>query len=177
MRAIIKFNESHLHLKMEIWQALARQMWNLPNDGRKVEADFGAGNFDQINYDLDFSTSLRIDEYTDAYNGIPNRNFDDGISLKPYIHENKAIAFTFLKEPLVITERAFYVFVQYFVQNLPGEVSEDGGKTWLTAAQYYQQHQKVMALNAAEVEALTLAQAGTTSLEDEPQEGSDIEWT
>lgn len=176
MRAIIKFNESHLHLKEDIWQSLARQMWNLPDDGRKVEADFGAGNFEEINHDLFFDTNLRIGEYTDAYHDIPFDNIIDGVFLRPYINENKAVAFTSLKEPLVITERAFYVFVQYFVQNLPGEVSEDGGKTWLTPAQYYQRHQKVMALNAAEVEALTLAQAGTTSLEDEPWDMPGIIW-
>ena len=180
MQSTIKYHKSHLHVYDAEWQALAREMWDIPaTDTRPVEVNIGARDYDDLNRDLYFKMGLRLEEYTDTkdfFDKIPVRNAAENIVLRPYRHQPKAELVTVLKEPLMITQKAYYVFAHYLIAHLPGQISEDEGQTWLTAKQYYQRHADVIELSGAEVRRISLKQAGKTSLEEEPWDAPGVIW-
>lgn len=180
MEAIIKYHKSNLRLADDSWQQLARQMWDIPDsDKRPVEVNFGAIEYSNINEDLYFTVQLRLREYARTaplVDNIPIANYAENLCLRPYRHENKAQLVTVLKEPLIITRKAYYVFAEYLIRNLPGQISEDGGKTWMTAKEYRTKHLDVTELSGDEICRRSLAEAGHTSLEEEPWDTPGVIW-
>ena len=180
MQSTIKYHRSHLHVYDAEWQELARKMWDIPaSDTRPVEIDMLAMGFDDLNRDLYFTVGLRLEEYPDTknfFNEVPIENYAENVAIRPYRNLPKAQLVTALKEPLMITQKAYYVFAHYIIAHLPGQISEDEGQTWLTAKQYYQRHADVIELSGAEVRRISLEQAGKTSLEEEPWDAPGVIW-
>lgn len=180
MQSLIKYHRSHLHVYDAEWQELARKMWDIPaSDTRPVEVNFGVVDFDDLNRDLYFTAGLRLEEYPVTktfFDRVPIVNTAENVALRPYRHLHQAELVTALKEPLMITQKAYYVFGQYIIAHLPGQISEDEGKTWLTAKQYYQRHADVIELSGTEVRKISLEQAGKTSMAEEPWDTPGVIW-
>ena len=163
---------------------LARKMWDIPaTDMRPVETDIdvmNASDYDGLNKELYFRMGLRLEEYPDTkelFDKVPPQNAAENVVIRPYLHQSKAELVTVLKEPLMITQKAYYVFAHYIVAHLPGQISEDEGKTWLTAKQYYQRHADVIELSGAEVRKISLDQIGKTSMAEEPWDTPGVLWS
>ena len=183
MQSTIRYHRLHLHVYDAEWQVLARKMWDIPaTDTRPVGINIDAKytkDYDDLNRDLYFRVGLRLEEYSDTkalLDRVPIQNVVENVVIRPYRHQPQAELVTYLKEPLMITQKAYYVFAHYLIAHLPGQISEDEGQTWLTAKQYYQRHADVIELSGAEVRRISLEQAGKTSLEEEPWDTPGVIW-
>ncbi|CAJ1225226.1 hypothetical protein [Lactiplantibacillus xiangfangensis] len=174
MQAILKYQPQRTHFSA---QDFVRQMWQLTPD---EPIEFSHDGWDeQLNVDHSWHVNPFIPDYERL---VPNGGFealsevDSRVGVEPFKQPYRLWLATQYQAEALVTVRAYVVMVDLLMQQLPGTISLDLGKTWISREEFLAPYATILTLNRAEIHRITALQTLSISHDDEIDPPFPLRW-
>lgn len=162
MKTFIKIKNSELH---DDYHQLAKKVWGIDISDFWV-SHMGAN--EELNALSDFAFTIFPSDFDKEWNKV--KGHWDAAYI--YIHEthetNVIVVYSEFGTELPFNQKAFYNLVAHLAEKLDGVISEDDQKTWITLADFNQEHHQIMSADFNKLLAESIKIGKITDPVDEP---------